>query len=65
MQLTQPKTSLRVSAPRRRATPVAASRSVAPATPLRSNAPALTLAAVIVVDLLLAVTTALAGALGA
>jgi hypothetical protein len=66
LQLTDSKTALRAPARRRHSAAVAAPRSIAHATTqVHSSAPALTLAAVVVLGLVLAAALAIAGALGA
>lgn len=65
MQLTHTKTPVRVGAPQRRAATIAAPRTVARSTESHSNAAPLTLAAIVVLAELLAVTMAIVTAVGA
>lgn len=64
LQVTHPKQSLRIARPRPRRAPLARCRVEARTSPAESNAAPLTLAAVVVTTLLLALTTAIVTALG-
>ena len=64
LHIAHPKLSHSHAARRRRHAPVADAHVGSSQAPLHSNAAPLTLAAIVVADLLLAVSVALAGALG-